>query len=461
MPGALQAAINRLQTDISLTFPFSDDPVHGAFAMLLGHDVPLVKFTVNLPSLFNVQLADLIQATGVPVLGENNGLPATAELGGDLNLDVYLSGGYDTRGLRELIRNPGDVGALADGFYFDSSKPVLSAKGDLTISAGPKLGGDVSILGVTAKGEVGVEGVGDFDFDNLSLAFDDPDLDGDHTFRPFSAQDSNRNLFTATGSLSGSLSIGAYAEAELKVDGVGFDKRIDIGPQFHLDLGKFIDFTSYNDTNPFRPANSPPPTALTVEYNFAAADPFLADDNGHDDLYAYVLNDTLIVSLDAFAYPLGGGLTLYSTPMHPMSLNGVRNTVTKVILMGGEDGTTFHVVSGPAQFQIIGQGVESARRPGPGAGRRHPGCERHRLPQRQGGGQHGGDGHLWRQRPEHHVVPGELGCSHARLRLLPPDRAQRGPEPHPSRLRHHRRGLDRPRGPEPLERRRQRHHRRR
>ena len=63
---ALQAAINRLQTDISLTFPFTDDPVHGAFAMLLGHDVPLVRFTVNLPSLFNVKLADFMKATGAP-----------------------------------------------------------------------------------------------------------------------------------------------------------------------------------------------------------------------------------------------------------------------------------------------------------------------------------------------------------------------------------------------------------
>ena len=362
---ALQAAINRLQTDISLTFPFTDDPVHGAFAMLLGHDVPLVKFTVNLPSLFNVQLADFMKATGAPKLGLNDGLPATAELGGDFNLDVYLSGGYDTRGLRELIADPNNIGALADGFYFDSSKPILSANGDLTISGGPKLGGEISVHGVTAKGEVGVEGVGDFNFDNLTLAFDDPNLDGDHTFRPFSAEDSNRDLFAATGSLRASLSVDAYAEAELKIAGIGFDER-EVFASFGLDLGTFFDFnsSSYNKTNPFRPANAPPPTDVTVEYDFAAKDPFLANDNGHDDLYAYVLNDTLIVSLDDFAYPLGGGLTLYSTPMHPVGANGVRNTVTKLILMGGEDGTTFHVVNGPAQYQIIGQGIELPDVPG-------------------------------------------------------------------------------------------------
>ena len=97
-----------------------------------------------------------------------------------------------------------------------------------------------------------------------------------------------------------------------------------IGLQFRPRPGQFFDFTSYNETNPFRPANSPPPTALTVKYRFAASDPFLADDNGHDDLYAYVLNDTLIVSLDDFAYPLGGGLALYPTPMHPVGPNGVR-----------------------------------------------------------------------------------------------------------------------------------------
>ena len=46
--------------------------------MLLGHDVPLVKFSVDLPGLFDVQLADLIEATSAPELGLNNGLPATA-----------------------------------------------------------------------------------------------------------------------------------------------------------------------------------------------------------------------------------------------------------------------------------------------------------------------------------------------------------------------------------------------
>ncbi len=50
--------------------------------------------------------------------------------------------------------------------------------------------------------------------------------------------------------------------------------------------------------------------------------------------------------------------------MHPIGANGVRNTVTKLILMGGEDGTTFHMISGPAQYQIIGQGLELPDVPG-------------------------------------------------------------------------------------------------
>ena len=347
----VQAFLRTLQTDISISFPFSDDPVHGAFAMLLGQDVPLVKFSVNLPSVFNVDLAKLMNQVGGPVLGRNNDLPATAALGGDLNIDVHLVGGYDTRGIRELIEGQGDAGVLADGFFLDSSEPVLSANGDLSISAGPKIGGTVTILGQSLGGEVGVEGRGDFHFDNLAVAFDDPNLDGDHTFRPFSAQDSGRNLFTATGSLSGSLSLGGYASVSIPVLGT---KRVDVGPQIHVDLGTFIDFTSYNNSNPFRPVNVPAVTTLTAVYDFATSRPDLANDGRHDDLYAYVQNGKLIVSLNGIVGPLGGGTLLFSQPVQQNN-----SIITNLTVLGGQDGVTFHPILGPVQYKFIGQAVKN------------------------------------------------------------------------------------------------------
>ncbi len=126
--GGVQAFLRTLQSDISISFPFSDNPTRGAFAMLLGQDVPLVEFTVNLPSVFNVDLQQLMNKVGAPVLGTNNLLPATAELGGNLNVDIHLVGGYDTRGLREIIagRDDGDIGQLVQRLLlrFDRAGPL-------------------------------------------------------------------------------------------------------------------------------------------------------------------------------------------------------------------------------------------------------------------------------------------------------------------------------------------------
>ena len=53
---ALKSAVGNLDREIALTYPFTDDPVNGAFALLLGRDADLVRFTVNLPGLLGVNV---------------------------------------------------------------------------------------------------------------------------------------------------------------------------------------------------------------------------------------------------------------------------------------------------------------------------------------------------------------------------------------------------------------------
>ena len=286
----LKAAVNRLQTEISLTYPFTDDPVNGAFAMLMGRDAVLVQFNFSLPSIFNVQLANLMNEFGAPVLGSEDGLPASARLDGTLNIDMDLSGGYDTHGLRRLLSGEGDATILADGFFLDSSKPIFAANGNFSIAAGPQLGGTVDTPLGKYGAEVGIEGRGDFDFHDLSVSFDDPNLDGDNRFRPFYS-DAGRNLFTASGSLSGSLSIDAYAE----LDGGILGSSRFILASFTPVSGTILDFggPSYTKTNPVPAGRRSAHMTYSQVYDFAADRPDLANDGTPDVLYASVKNDAV------------------------------------------------------------------------------------------------------------------------------------------------------------------------
>ena len=350
----LKQAVNKLQTDFSLTFPFTDDPVNGAFALLLGRDATLVQFNVNLPSL-SVQLAKLMDKYGPPVLDSTYG-PASARLDGTLDADITFSGGYDTHGLREFLLGPnqGDIAMLADGFFFDSSKPILSADGSFIIEAGPRINATFSTPLGDYGVQAGIEGRGEFDFQNLSLSFDDPNLDGDNRFRPF-VSDADRNLFTASGSLSGSLSIDVYAELD---GGIILGSHRDTLASYTIASGTLLDFggPDYQKTNPFRPADAPPKTYVGW-YDFAAERPDLANDGIPDVLYASVQNGVVqIYELKTAASPFGVVLVPYVLKTY--AINDPKGTLTEVIVKGSHDGTTFHLPAdgGAITYEAVGQG---------------------------------------------------------------------------------------------------------
>lgn len=338
------AAMRRLKSQMSLTFPFSDTPVSGSFALLLGREADLVKFNIDLPGVFNVPFARLnALSMGVTTL-----TPAKLDVGGDLNVDLHLSGGYDTRGLRRLVSGETqDPLVLTDGFYLDSDQPLFFADGELTLSAGPKIGGTFEILGQKIVGaEIGIVGRGDFHFDKLSVQLDDPNADGDYKFRPFYS-DGGRNLFAASGRLAGSVSIEAYAEGTLPILGTQHETLFELP----LVDGEFFNFGTLDRRNPFaRPGVAMNP-AVDVPYDLATQSP-LGHDGVPDVVYVLELNDK--VRLMHGSPILGEGTLLTEIPY--VLPNG--SPVGKVLVRGSRDGTRFVLTPGPTspiQIQVFGQ----------------------------------------------------------------------------------------------------------
>src|SRR5262249_49814963 len=108
------------QQDIGLHFPIAADPVGTVFKLFVGQDVPL--FTYTMPT-FNFP----IQAT----LGWDFGIFGLY-LRGQINTQIDLSVGYDTKGLRDLFHDlpHGDAGTLVKdvlrGFYVDNTPSTVT-----------------------------------------------------------------------------------------------------------------------------------------------------------------------------------------------------------------------------------------------------------------------------------------------------------------------------------------------
>jgi Ca2+-binding RTX toxin-like protein len=307
--------------------------VNGAFALLLGRDVPLIRFDINLSGLS-------VPFNRLNALPLTNVAPVKLDVGGDLGITLHLSGGYDTRGLRELLTGETtNVLAVADGFFLDSSQPLFFADGRLTLSAGPKVGGTLTVLGQRIVGaEAGIVGRGDFVFDKLTVRFDDPNTDLDNKFRPFYS-DGGRNLFAASGRLSGSLGIEAYAEGTLPFIGTRHETLYN----FPVWSGTVFDFGTKDASNPFTLPGIRPTDAVPAEYDFATASPL-----GHDGV-----PDLLDINYYGdWVWLESAGVLLAQFHVS----NGNTQLISRLTIRGSADGTTFDVPNvGRTDLRVIGQ----------------------------------------------------------------------------------------------------------
>ena len=122
------------------TFPIVTDPLHTVFQMLAGEDADLITFHASVS-------ASLSAAAGAQ-FG-----PFSVFLTGSLDLNLDLSLGYDTHGLRKFIADTSDPTLLLDGLYFDTGmdKPGIANTG---ISLNGDIGVGAAALVVAVEGDL-------------------------------------------------------------------------------------------------------------------------------------------------------------------------------------------------------------------------------------------------------------------------------------------------------------------
>ncbi len=115
---------------VGFAFPIVTDPVDSVFQMLKGQDADLI--------LFHASFSESLQGT----VGAQFG-PFSVFLTGGVALDLGLSLGYDTHGLRKFIANPADPSLLLDGLFFDTGTHV--ANGNTIANTGISVLGDIGV----------------------------------------------------------------------------------------------------------------------------------------------------------------------------------------------------------------------------------------------------------------------------------------------------------------------------
>lgn len=121
------------QNKAGFSFPFFDDPLVGVFKFILGQNVDFVNYTAQFH--FDAYKTELIPIP-LPLIPDFVEL----RLNGQIDVDAYLKVGYDTYGLRNYLRrlqleNKSFPLELANGLYFDASKPLLKMNGSISAGA--------------------------------------------------------------------------------------------------------------------------------------------------------------------------------------------------------------------------------------------------------------------------------------------------------------------------------------
>ena len=220
---------------------------------------------------------------------------------------------------------------------------MLFADGTVGISGGPKVGGRLDFAGVSRGAQAGVQGRGDFKFDKLTVRFDDPNLDGDDRFRPLFS-DAERNLFAASGTVSGGVSPVAYAEAGYVVDTKRVEKTL-----LSFDLGTPIDFSRYNTANPFRPASVRPSPYVDEVVDLPALVPNPVNGTAPAEVYAYTLGNEIRVMVGST--DLGAGVLVKSIPW--VQPDRTISRVTGSWQLGGSSATSYAVGNGSQYGSVV------------------------------------------------------------------------------------------------------------
>jgi hypothetical protein len=254
--------IRMLQNNASYSFPILEDPEENLFKFLLGRDVDFVKLDADY--VLPVRHTEFFPFWG----------PINVRFNWDLELDAHFHAGYDTRGLRRfadgLLKGSPNPAVLADGFYFDTSKPILQIDGRISLGVTairvPYLVAHVPIppfvVPIFAIGSFTGDLVANDEFGNpFQFRFADPKLEGDHVLRPFS--DGATALFEVSADVFGEFNFVAETGPE------------PIGPffevfRYNIERTPLFGVESIDRSNPY---NRPPPPSdipldLSVDLNY-------------------------------------------------------------------------------------------------------------------------------------------------------------------------------------------------
>ena len=148
MTGQFFTAVQSQATESSgpgFSFPIVTDPLACAWELLAGQNADIFKFKA--PS-FDVHAEAAI--------GADFGL-FSVDLSGFIDVNIALSMGYDTNGLKEFIEHPGDVAQLLNGFYVDNAvDPDGQHHTGVNVNGNIKVG--ASLAGVTLTGSLDAVG---------------------------------------------------------------------------------------------------------------------------------------------------------------------------------------------------------------------------------------------------------------------------------------------------------------
>ena len=179
-----------------LNFPVLDDPASVVFSMLLGQDSDLFYLEANADVDLEGSRASGLYFAAQPI-----------NFVGQAHIDTHFRFGYDTYGLRQLIRNlaAGDashiVSDITDGFYI-SDDSYFKMSGSITAEAGAEFFGGA--IGITVEGGVYTQNQGEIP---VHVYIEDPNGDGKLRFSEFFDTQTGTAAFKTTGVLTAELNI--------------------------------------------------------------------------------------------------------------------------------------------------------------------------------------------------------------------------------------------------------------
>ena len=180
----------------SIEFPFLDDPAGAVFSMLLGQDSDLFFLEANAVIDLNGSEASDLSFAGQPI-----------DFVGQAHIDMHFRFGYDTYGLRQLIRNlaAGDashiVSDIMDGFYINDDSYFKMA-GSIVAEAGTELFGGA--IGISVEGGIYTQDGGQTP---IHVYIEDPNGDGKLRFNEFFDTSTGKAAFKTTGVLTAELNV--------------------------------------------------------------------------------------------------------------------------------------------------------------------------------------------------------------------------------------------------------------